>query len=94
VNGEHLADAKVQYEYAFNSGYNSRPNECVPGRGTAIFIHRSEPPGNSLGRYTHGCVAIDRIAMEELFTMLDSRRRPVCAIGTLQQGSATAIWSY
>jgi L,D-peptidoglycan transpeptidase YkuD (ErfK/YbiS/YcfS/YnhG family) len=94
VSGEHLADAKVQYEYAFNSGYNSRPNDCVPGRGTAIFIHCSEPPGNSLGRYTHGCIAIDRIAMRQLFAMLVPALRPTCAIGTLQEGSATSIWAY
>jgi len=94
VIGEHLADAKVQYEYAFNTGYNSRPNECVPGRGTAIFIHCSEPPDNSLGRYTHGCIAIDRAAMKQLFAMLIPARRPTCAIGTLQKDSATSIWSY
>lgn len=94
VNGEHLADAKVQYEYAFNTGYNSRPNECVLGRGTAIFIHCSEPPGNSLGRYTHGCIAIAPDAMVQLFTTLTPERHPTCAIGTLQQGSTTSIWSY
>jgi len=94
IDGEHLADAKVQYEYAFDSGYNAPPNEVVMGRGTAIFIHCSEPPGNSLGKYTHGCVAVDRTAMKRLFRILTPARRPTCAIGTLQKGTATSIWAY
>ena len=68
VSGEHLIDADPQYEYAFNTGYNSPPNERVIGRGTAIFIHCFEPPDNNLGKYTHGCVAISRENMIELFT--------------------------
>ena len=94
VSGEHLADAVVQYEYAFNSGYNSPPNERVIGRGTAIFIHCAEPPGNSLGKYTHGCIAVDRSVMKRLFTVLDPGRDPSCAIGTLEEGSPTSIWAY
>jgi L,D-peptidoglycan transpeptidase YkuD (ErfK/YbiS/YcfS/YnhG family) len=94
VSGEHLADAQVQYEYAFNTGYNSLPNQRVIGRGTAIFIHCSEPPGNSLGKYTHGCIAIDPSAIKRLFATLDPRRDPACAIGTLQKGSSTSIWAY
>jgi L,D-peptidoglycan transpeptidase YkuD (ErfK/YbiS/YcfS/YnhG family) len=94
VNGEHLINAQVQYEYAFDTGYNAPPNQRVIGRGTAIFIHCSEPPGNSLGEFTHGCVAIDRDKMIELFRLLDPARKPVSAIGTLQKGSATSIWAY
>jgi L,D-peptidoglycan transpeptidase YkuD (ErfK/YbiS/YcfS/YnhG family) len=94
IDGEHLADARVQYEYAFDSGYNAPPNEVVIGRGTAIFIHCSEPPGNSLGKFTHGCVAVDRTAMKRLFRLLTPARRPTCAIGTLQKGSSTSIWAY
>jgi L,D-peptidoglycan transpeptidase YkuD (ErfK/YbiS/YcfS/YnhG family) len=94
IDGEHLADARVQYEYAFDSGYNAPPNEVVIGRGTAIFIHCSEPPGNSLGKYTHGCVAVDRTAMQRLFRILTPARRPACAVGTLQKGTATSIWAY
>jgi len=94
VSGEHLADAVVQYEYAFNSGYNSPPNQRVIGRGTAIFIHCAEPPGNSLGKYTHGCIAVDRSVMKRLFTVLDPGRDPSCAIGTLEEGSPTSIWAY
>jgi L,D-peptidoglycan transpeptidase YkuD (ErfK/YbiS/YcfS/YnhG family) len=94
ISGEHLADAQVQYEWAFNTGYNSRPNETVVGRGTAIFIHCAEPPDNSLGPYTHGCIAIDAAAMKQLFAALVPGRHPTCAIGTLREGSSTSIWSY
>lgn len=94
VSGEHLADSTVQYELAFDSGYNAPPNQRVIGRGTAIFIHCSEPPGNSLGVFTHGCVAIDRGVMKRLFTLLDPARKPTCAIGTLRTGTPTAIYSY
>jgi L,D-peptidoglycan transpeptidase YkuD (ErfK/YbiS/YcfS/YnhG family) len=94
VDGEHLIKADPQYEYAFNTGYNSLPNERVLGRGTAIFIHCSEPPGNSLGKYTHGCVAISPENMVKLFKRLDPAKNPACAIGTLQKGSSTSIWAY
>jgi L,D-peptidoglycan transpeptidase YkuD (ErfK/YbiS/YcfS/YnhG family) len=94
VSGEHLADATVQYEYAFNTGYNSLPNQRVVGRGTAIFIHCAEPPGNSLGQYTHGCIAIEPSAIRRLFATLDPKLHPTCAIGTLQKGSSTSIWAY
>jgi L,D-peptidoglycan transpeptidase YkuD (ErfK/YbiS/YcfS/YnhG family) len=94
VSGEHLIDAMPQYYYAFNTGYNSPPNERVEGRGTAIFIHCSEPPGNALGNYTHGCIAIPREKMVELFEQLDPKKNPRCAIGTLKDGSSTSIWAY
>jgi L,D-peptidoglycan transpeptidase YkuD (ErfK/YbiS/YcfS/YnhG family) len=94
VSGEHLIDSDPQYEFAFNTGYNSPPNERVIGRGTAIFIHCYEPPGNTLGKYTHGCIAISRENMIELFTKLDPALNPTCAIGTLAEGSTTSILAY
>ena len=94
ISGEHLADARVQYQYAFDSGYNAPPNTRVIGRGTAIFIHCSEPAGNSLGPYTHGCVAISPAAIKRLFRALDPKLKPTCAIGTLRRGTGTAIWAY
>jgi L,D-peptidoglycan transpeptidase YkuD (ErfK/YbiS/YcfS/YnhG family) len=94
VNGEHLQDSKVQYEYAFNTGYNSLPNRRVIGRGTAIFIHCFEPAGNALGKFTHGCVAIAPSAMTRVLGILDPGRRPSCAIGTVSTGTRTCIYSY
>ena len=94
VSGEHLITSDPQYEYTFNTGYNSPPNQRVMGRGTAIFIHCFEPPGNSFGKYTHGCVAIAPSSMIRLFKALDPGRNPTCAIGTLKSGSSTSIWAY
>lgn len=94
IAGERLADSPVQYHYAFNSGYNALPNTRVYGRGTAIFIHCSEPAGNALGRYTHGCVAIPRTVMTKLVTVLDPALHPYCAIGTLVSGASTSIYAY
>jgi L,D-peptidoglycan transpeptidase YkuD (ErfK/YbiS/YcfS/YnhG family) len=94
IYGEHLADARVQYEYAFNTGFNALPNTRIIGRGTAIFIHCFEPPDNSLGRFTQGCVAISRGDMLKLFAIIDPASLPSCAIGTLQQGSPTSILAY
>jgi L,D-peptidoglycan transpeptidase YkuD (ErfK/YbiS/YcfS/YnhG family) len=93
-SGERLADSTVQYQYAFNTGYNAPPNPTVYGRGTAIFIHCFEPPGNALGPNTHGCVAIDPSQIRKLFTILDPARNPSCAIGTLKRGTTTSIWAY
>lgn len=94
VSGEHLADSVVQYQYAFNTGFNAPPSQRVIGRGTAIFIHCFEPPGNALGPYTHGCVAIAPSAIVKVFALLDPARHPTCAIGTLAKGTPTSIWAY
>jgi L,D-peptidoglycan transpeptidase YkuD (ErfK/YbiS/YcfS/YnhG family) len=94
VSGEHLQDSTVQYEYAFDTGYNAPPNERVIGRGAAIFIHCFEPPDNGLGRFTHGCVAIAPDVMLRVFAILDPARRPACVIGTEKTGTATAVYSY
>lgn len=93
VNGEHLQDARVQYEWAFDTGYNAPPNKVVMGRGTAIFIHCDEPPGNALGPNTHGCIAIPAGTMVKLLQTLAPSRKPYCAIGTWDAGT-TQIYNY
>jgi L,D-peptidoglycan transpeptidase YkuD (ErfK/YbiS/YcfS/YnhG family) len=94
VAGERLKDSPVQYEYALDTGYNALPNKLVVGRGTAIFIHCFEPPGNSLGKYTHGCVAVSRAKMTRLLAILDPKRAPTCVIGTEAKGTPTSVWAY
>ena len=94
VAGERLKTSPVQYEYAFNSGYNALPNKRVMGRGTAIFIHCFEPSGNPLGKYTHGCIAISRANMIKVFATLDPKRKPACVIGTEAKGTATSVLAY
>ncbi len=88
IAGERLADAPVQYEFAFSSGYNARPNPCVYGRGTAIFVHVFDPG------YTRGCVSVSRADMIRLLRLLDHARRPACAIGTMRSGTRTCIFAY
>jgi L,D-peptidoglycan transpeptidase YkuD (ErfK/YbiS/YcfS/YnhG family) len=88
VYGEHLADVPVQYEFAFSTGYNARPNPCVYGRGTAIFVHVFDPA------YTSGCVSVSRAHMILLLRLLDRAKRPACAIGTTQGGTRSCIFAY
>ena len=88
VYGEHLADYPVAYEYGINSGYNARPNPCVYGRGSGIFLHVVHPG------YSGGCVTIRRANMIRLLRQLDPDRDPACAIGTTQSGTKTSIFAY
>ncbi|MEI6245720.1 MAG: hypothetical protein WCQ64_11830, partial [Acidobacteriota bacterium] len=90
LDGEHLIDIQIPYEWAFSSGYNEKPNTVIYGRGTAIFIHCF-----GLGSvHTAGCVSIDRSAMASLIAAFDPKVTRVCAIGTLKTGTATSIWAY
>lgn len=88
VYGEHLADYPVPYEFAVSSGYNARPNPCVYGRGSAIFLHVMHRG------YSAGCVMVARADMIRLLRRLDPDRRPACAIGTLRTGTKTCIYAY
>jgi L,D-peptidoglycan transpeptidase YkuD (ErfK/YbiS/YcfS/YnhG family) len=87
IDGEHLADYRVSYEYALHTGYNALPNRQVYGRGAAIFIH-VEHRG-----YSAGCVTLARADMTALLRLLRSGERLSCAVGTTR-GSATAILGY
>ncbi|MCR5576375.1 MAG: L,D-transpeptidase family protein [Oscillospiraceae bacterium] len=66
---EHLIDILPRYEYCLNISYNE---PCVPGLGSAIFLHclAADKP------YTAGCVAIPRADM--LTTM--QHVRPDCVV--------------
>jgi L,D-peptidoglycan transpeptidase YkuD (ErfK/YbiS/YcfS/YnhG family) len=50
-DSEHIVDYTRQYQYCLNIDYN---RECVPGLGSAIFLHCLGP----YKPYTGGCVAI------------------------------------
>jgi L,D-peptidoglycan transpeptidase YkuD (ErfK/YbiS/YcfS/YnhG family) len=88
VYGEHLADYPGPYEFAVSSGYNARPNPCVYGRGTAIFLHVVHPG------YSAGCIMLARADMILLLKLLDPARRPACAVGTTRTGIRTSIYAY
>ena len=87
-SGERLADSPSAYEFAVSTGYNALPNECVYGRGTAIFLHVQ---GSGL---TAGCVAIPRGDMIRVCALLDPARHPVFVVGTTEDDQATAASQY
>ena len=88
VDGERLADAPVQYEYALSTGFNAKPNTSVVERGTAIFLHVWKGAG------TAGCVAVPRSMMLRVFRTLDPSVRRVFAVGTTAETGATSIYAY
>lgn len=93
IQGEHLLDARIQYEFAVDTGYNAPPNQVVLGRGTAIFLHVFDPPTYHNG-FTAGCISASREDMIKVFQLLDPAKNPTCAIGTLERGTLTSIYSY
>ena len=88
VDGEHLADYPVEYEYALSTGYNALPNERVYGRGTGIFLHVWN------GKTTSGCVSVPSYVMRRVFRALDPNVRRVFAVGTVKPSGATSIYAY
>ncbi len=88
VDGEHLIDYTVAYEYALSTGYNAKPNRSVFGRGAGIFLHVWQGPTTS------GCVSVPREVMRRVFTTMDPSVRRVFAVGTTRQGGATDIERY
>jgi L,D-peptidoglycan transpeptidase YkuD (ErfK/YbiS/YcfS/YnhG family) len=92
IDGEHLVDVRIQYEYALSSGYNAPPNKVVRGRGTAIFLHVFDPPDYHNG-LSAGCIGISRANMIKVFQIMDPARKPCFAIGTESTG-AGSIRSY
>ena len=86
--GEHLYYVSPQYEYAISIGYNALPNHQVYGRGSGIFLHI-----NGKG-FTAGCVSISRANMLRVVSLLDPKKHPAFAVGTLATGTPTSIWAY
>jgi L,D-peptidoglycan transpeptidase YkuD (ErfK/YbiS/YcfS/YnhG family) len=86
--GEHIGGSPKAYEFAVSTGYNALPNPSVFGRGTGIFLH-------VWGKATTaGCVSISRANMIRVCGILDRRKNPHFAVGTLQPGTPTSIWAY
>ncbi|MCC8168918.1 MAG: L,D-transpeptidase family protein, partial [Oscillospiraceae bacterium] len=59
-SAEHIASYQTAYAYAINIEYNP---DCIPGLGSAIFIHCSTD------NPTSGCIAIDRDSMVKLINL-------------------------
>ena len=86
--GEHLASSPTAYEFAVSMGYNAKPNPSVYGRGSGMFLHVR------MSGLTSGCVSISRADIIRIFKILDPKKHPHFAIGTLQRGASTSIWAY
>ena len=86
--GEHISRSPKAYEFAVSTGYNASPNPSVYGRGTGIFIHVK---GSGL---TAGCVSVSRGDMIRVCKVLNNKKRPCVAVGTLRRGASTSIWAY
>ncbi|MBR1396869.1 MAG: L,D-transpeptidase family protein [Selenomonadaceae bacterium] len=78
-NSEHLIDYALYYNYALNISWNE---ECVPGKGSGIFLHCFGP----FRPYTGGCVAIPEDKM--LFVMKHVKKDCVVIIDYLKNISA------
>ena len=69
IQGEHLIEYPIQYEYAIEIKTN--PSN-VPNFGSAIFLHCC-----SNKKYTRGCIAINRKVMEEIMCLIDKNTKIV-----------------
>ena len=74
-NSEHLMDYSLYYNYALNISWNE---ECVPGKGSGIFLHCFGP----VRPYTGGCIAIPEDKM--LFVMKNVKTDCVIIIDYLK----------
>ncbi|MCR4657900.1 MAG: L,D-transpeptidase family protein [Lachnospiraceae bacterium] len=68
-DSERIVDYTRQYQYCLNIDYNK---ECVPGEGSAIFLHCLGPNKP----YTGGCVAIPENQMKFVMQHVD----PECVV--------------
>jgi L,D-peptidoglycan transpeptidase YkuD (ErfK/YbiS/YcfS/YnhG family) len=71
--GENLYAAGAVYDNAVVIDYNRAP--VVRGAGSAFFLHITN------GAATAGCVAVDRVVLQQLMRWLDPRAAPVISIG-------------
>ena len=68
-SSEHLVEYNPHYLYGLNISYNG---SCIPGKGSAIFLHCLGP----VKPYTGGCVAIPEDKMRFVMQMV----RPDCVV--------------
>ena len=71
---EHLIDHDPSYQYALALDYNK---ECIPGKGSAIFLHCKSGKGK-----TTGCVAVDKGIMKSILQQADENTRIVIVQNT------------
>lgn len=69
-SAEHLIKVNPCYNYSIALDYNSA---CVPGKGSAIFLHGLHPTKT----WTEGCIAIPEENMKTLVQQVDQNTRIV-----------------
>jgi L,D-peptidoglycan transpeptidase YkuD (ErfK/YbiS/YcfS/YnhG family) len=67
------------YRYAAITGYNSSP--VVPGRGSAIFLHRHSYTGGGATKATSGCISVAEPELLAVLRWLDPAKQPRIAMG-------------
>ena len=80
---EHIIDYIYNYQYCLNINYNK---ECVPGKGSAIFLHCF----GAARPYTGGCVAIPEDRMK--FVMQQVNENTAVVIDTYETLAGTTDW--
>lgn len=71
-SAEHLIGVNPCYNYSLALNYNA---DCVPGAGSAIFLHVTHP----VKTWTEGCIAIPQDAMEQVMKEADEQTAIVIA---------------
>lgn len=69
-SAEHLIAVNPCYNYSLALNYNQ---ECVPGKGSAIFLHGLHP----VKTWTEGCIAIPEDRVKELIQRADTETKIV-----------------
>ena len=69
TNSEHLIEYTREYQYCLNISFN---RDCIPGNGSAIFLHCLGPKHT----FTGGCVAIP----EDQMRVVMQHVRPGCVV--------------
>lgn len=82
-DSEHIIDYIYHYQYCLNISYNE---ECVPGAGSAIFLHCFGP----VKPFTGGCVAIPEDIMKYVMQQVDENT--VVVIDTYEALAGTDEW--
>lgn len=82
-DSEHIIDYPYNYQYCLNISYNE---ECVPGLGSAIFLHCMGPARP----FTGGCVAIQEAQMR--YVMQHVNEDTLVLIDTYDKLSGGESW--
>lgn len=82
-DSEHIIDYIYHYQYCLNISYNE---ECIPDKGSAIFLHCFGPAKP----FTGGCVAIPEDHMKYVMQQVDENTAVV--IDTFENLAGTDEW--